>query len=167
MKLNHLSDVLKVQLKDLYSAEQQLTKALPKMAHRATNSELKSALANHLRETVDHVGRLERIAEIMDVPLNGHTCKAMKGLIVESEEILDADGDTAALDAGIIAAAQRVEHYEMAAYGTAREFAELIGEKEVAGLLATTLDEEMQADRTLSQVATSTVNRRAAELTMS
>lgn len=167
MKLNHLSDVLKVQLKDLYSAEQQLTKAIPKMAHRATNSELKSALANHLRETVDHVGRLERIAEIMDVPLNGHTCKAMKGLIVEGEEILDADGESAALDAGIIAAAQRVEHYEMAAYGSARAFAELMGENEVAELLAQTLEEEKAADGILNRVAIATVNRQAAELAMS
>lgn len=166
MKLNHLSDLLKLQLKDLHSAEKQLVKALPQMAQTATNSELKSAITNHLRETEQQVSRLERIAQILDVTVTGHTCKAMKGLIEEGKEVIEADGDNAALDAAIIAAAQRVEHYEISAYGSARAFAELLGENEVVELLTQTLNEEKNADEILNRLATSSVNRQAAELTI-
>jgi ferritin-like metal-binding protein YciE len=152
MKLPSLHELLVDQLKDLYSAESQLVKALPKMAKGASSVPLKEAIENHLEETEGQVARLQQIAEILDCKLTGHKCAAMEGLVEEGSDILDADGAEAVIDAGIIAAAQRVEHYEIAAYGTARKMSELLGEQEVADLLQQTLEEEKAADQKLTEV---------------
>jgi ferritin-like metal-binding protein YciE len=152
MKLPSLHELLVDQLKDLYSAESQLVKALPKMAKGASSVALKEAIENHLEETEGQVARLQQIAEILDCKLTGHKCAAMEGLVEEGSDILDADGAEAVIDAGIIAAAQRVEHYEIAAYGTARKMSELLGEQEVADLLQETLEEEKAADQKLTEV---------------
>jgi ferritin-like metal-binding protein YciE len=156
-----LRDLLVHELKDLYSAEKQLTKALPKMAKAASHSELKDAFTNHLDETNRHVERLEQAFDLLDVSNRGAKCEAMVGLIAEGEKIIKADGDPAVLDAGLISAAQRVEHYEMAGYGCARTFAQLLGESAIAALLQQTLDEESAADETLTSVATSGINQEA------
>jgi ferritin-like metal-binding protein YciE len=124
------------------SAENQLLKALPKMAKDASSEELKLAFENHLDQTKVHVERLEEIFERLDETPKGKTCQAMKGLVEEGSEILEEDGEESVLDAGIIAAAQKVEHYEIASYGTVRTFAQLLGEDEAAELLQETLDEE-------------------------
>jgi ferritin-like metal-binding protein YciE len=156
-----LRDLLVHELKDLYSAEKQLTKALPKMAKAASHSELKDAFTNHLDETNRHVERLEQAFDLLDESNRGAKCEAMVGLIAEGEKIIKADGDPAVLDAGLISAAQRVEHYEMAGYGCARTFAQLLGESAIAALLQQTLDEESAADETLTSVATSGINQEA------
>jgi len=154
MRLETLRDLINDQLKDLYSAETQLVKALPKMAKHVSSPTLKQAIENHLEETKRHVERLQQVGQLMQCnKLSGKKCKAMEGLIEEGEEALDADGCECVIDAAIIAAAQRVEHYEMAAYGTARTMVELLGNNEAVSLLQQTLDEEKNADSKLSQVA--------------
>lgn len=152
MMLNSLSDLLLDQIRDLHSAETQLVSALPKMAKGAANSELKQLFSEHLEETRGHVARLKEAAEILGGKATGKTCKAMKGLIEEGKEALDEKGEDAVLDIGLVAAAQRVEHYEIAAYGTALELADRIGNKKIASLLAKTLEEERGADKLLTGV---------------
>lgn len=159
---NSLDDLFYDQLKDLYDAEQRLTDALPKMADAASSNELQQAFRQHLSETEHHVDRLERVFEMIGKDADRKTCDAMKGLISEGEEVLDADGDREVRDAALIAAAQRVEHYEIAAYGTARNFAQRLGRDDVARLLQETLDEEGSADKRLTGLAESQINPRAA-----
>lgn len=161
MKLDNLRKLYIEELRDLYSAENQLLKALPKMAKGATSTELKQAFDNHLEETEGHVERLEEIFEDLDENPKGKTCQAMKGLVEEGSEILEEEGEESVLDAGIIAAAQKVEHYEIASYGTVRTFAELLGEKEAVKLLQQTLDEEGAADEKLNELAEDIVNPEA------
>ncbi len=155
-----LKDLLVDELKDLYSAEQQLVKALPKMAKAATNEALKDGFNSHLEETRGHVERLEEAFAKLGVPAKPKTCKAMQGLVEEGAEAIDLDAPENLRDACLIGAAQRVEHYEIAAYGTARAFASTIGEEEVADLLQETLDEEAAADEKLTSIAQA-VNREA------
>lgn len=157
-KLESLNDVLKNELKDLFSAEQQLVKALPKVIKKVSAPELKQALTNHLQETEGQVKRLEQIAGILDCKLEGKTCEAMKGLIKECEEAMQEQSeDPALIDALLIGTAQRIEHYEMAGYGTARSMAETLGLSDVAKLLQDTLDEESAADEKLSEVSLTSV----------
>jgi len=153
MKLETLRELYIDELKDLYSAETQITKALPKLAQTATNSSLRQAFEHHLQETKNHVTRLEQIFQALDESPKGKTCEGMKGLLKEGDERAGEDGDSDVLDAGLISAAQRVEHYEIAAYGSARTYAELLGEKEAVRLLSETLEEEKAADTKLTQVA--------------
>jgi len=162
MTLNSLDDLFVAQIQDLYDAEQRLTKALPKMAAAASSKQLKSAFESHLRETEQHVVRLEKIFESMGLNPERETCEAMKGLIAEGEEAVDADGEADVKDAALIAAAQRVEHYEIAGYGTVRTLAEHLGRKDVARTLQQTLDEEAACDKKLTQIAESSVNVGAA-----
>jgi len=154
MKVENLRELLVEELRDLYSAENQLTKALPKVAKHCSDSKLKQAVEHHLKETEGHVERLEKIFEQLEESPKGKTCQGMKGLITEADERMkEGAKDTATLDAGIIADAQRVEHYEISAYGTARTFADLLGEKQIVRLLEQTLEEEKAADAKLNQCA--------------
>jgi ferritin-like metal-binding protein YciE len=161
MKMKTLNDLFVHELKDLYSAEKQLTKALPKMAKAATNESLREAFESHLQETEGHVQRLEEICSQLGVSTRGTKCKAMEGLIEEGQEVLEEDMEDDVRDAALISAAQRVEHYEMAGYGSARTFAEQIGNEEAARLLQQTLDEEGAADKKLTKIAMSRVNEAA------
>lgn len=160
--MNSLYDLFVDELKDLYSAERQLLKALPRMAKGSTSDALRSAFENHLQQTEGHVERLEQIFERLEESPRGKKCKAMEGLVEEGEEALDNDGDGDVLDAGIIGAAQRVEHYEMAGYGTACAHANALGYEDLASILSQTLQEEEDADRLLTQIAEGGVNRLAA-----
>ena len=167
MKLDSLQDVFEEQLNDLFSAEQQLVEALPKLAGAASSPELREALETHLEETRGHVERLEDVFSSAGISKSGETCKGMQGLVQEGEEVLQANGDPMAKDAALIAAAQRVEHYEMAGYGTVVALADHLGLDDVKDTLGQTLDEEEQADKLLTKVATGTmfsegVNQRAA-----
>jgi len=157
MKLENLQQLYLKQLRDLYDAENQITDALPKLIDAANNSELKNALQEHLNVTQTQIARLEQIFQMLNEKPSGETCKGMKGVIKEGDEIVSAGGDPATVDAGIISAAQRVEHYEMAGYGTVRTYAKLLGQDQHAQLLQQTLDEEEEADQTLTKIA-STVN---------
>jgi ferritin-like metal-binding protein YciE len=161
-EFNSLSDLFVNQIEDLYDAENRLTKALPKMSDAASSSSLKQAFQSHMRETEGHVSRLETIFRDMKVEPKRETCQAMKGLISEGEEMIDATGSTDVKDAALIAAAQRVEHYEISGYGTARTIAQQLGLTDVATLLQQTLDEEKAADEKLTTIAESSVNVRAA-----
>lgn len=149
------------ELRDLYNAENQLLKALPKMAKGASSQELKDAFEKHLEQTKTHVERLEEVFEELGEKPKGKTCRAMKGLIQEGSEILEEDGDESVLDAGIIVAAQKVEHYEIAGYGSVRTFAHLLGKDKSAELLQTTLDEESETNEILNKLAESVVNPEA------
>ena len=153
MKLDTLRDLFVDELKDLYSAEQQLLKALPKMSKAATAKQLKAAFDSHLKETVGQVERLEQVFESLEISPKGKKCKAMEGLVKEGADLMKEDADPDVMDAGLIAAAQRVEHYEMAGYGCVRTYAQLLGETEAASLLQETLDEEGAADKKLTQIA--------------
>jgi ferritin-like metal-binding protein YciE len=153
MKIPSLEKLLEEELKDLYSAENQLVKALPKMAKAASSDGLREAFESHLEETKGHVERLEQVGRQLEIKLTGKKCKAMEGLIEEGKEVLEADGPEAVLDAAIIAAAQRVEHYEISGYGTARTLCEFMGHSEAARLLQQTLDEESAADEKLTQIS--------------
>jgi ferritin-like metal-binding protein YciE len=156
-EMNPLQELLVDELKDLYNAENQIIKALPRMAKKATNEQLRVAFERHLEETRGHVQRLEQMAEEMDVTIRGKKCKGMEGLLEEGKEMMgELEGD--ALDAGMIGAAQKVEHYEIAAYGTARTHANLLGQKKVARLLQQTLDEEARTDKKLTALAESVIN---------
>ncbi len=161
-EFNSLRDLLLDQLNDLYDAEQRLTEALPKLAHAAQSPELKRVLHEHVDQTRQHVTRLEDVFHMLGVPPERTTCAAMKGLIQEGEHMVQAKGLPAVRDAGIIAAAQRVEHYEMAGYGTARTFAQQLGHADAANLLQTTLDEEGAANGRLNAIAMEGVNVQAA-----
>jgi ferritin-like metal-binding protein YciE len=151
--LHTLKDLLIDELKDLYSAETQLVKALPKMAKAASSGELKAGISEHLEQTKGHVERLERALEMLDATPTGKTCKAMKGLIEEGAEAIETKAPDAICDANLIGAAQRVEHYEIAAYGTARAFAETLNQGAVASLLQETLKEESETDKKLTVLA--------------
>jgi ferritin-like metal-binding protein YciE len=159
--MNSLRDLWIEEMRDLYNAENQLLKALPKMAKKASSPELKEAFESHLEETETHVERLDQIFQNLGKKPTGKTCKAMKGLIEEGSEMMKEKGPASVLDAGIIAAAQRVEHYEMAGYGVVRTFASILGEDEAEDLLQETLDEEGAADEKLTEIAESTVNEEA------
>ncbi len=153
MKLSTLDKLLEDQLKDIYSAENQILKALPKMAKAASSPGLKAAFTAHLEETKGQVERLTQIAEHLGLAkLSGKTCAAMKGLVEEGKEVLEADGEPPIIDAALIIASQRIEHYEISAYGSARTLAEHLGHGEVAELLQATLDEEKAADEKLTAV---------------
>lgn len=162
MSLETMQDLLIHQLKDIYSAEQMLTKALPKLKDRASTEELATAFGDHLEETKSQIARLDQVFKILGEQPAGVKCKAMEGLIAEADELLDEDGNDAVIDAGIIAAAQRVEHYEISAYGSAKAFATLLGLSDVVKLLNETQQEETAADKKLSLIATAEVNARAA-----
>jgi ferritin-like metal-binding protein YciE len=165
MKINSLHELYVEELRYLYNAETQLIKALPKMAEACSSPALRSALEQHVEVTRNHKNRLEQIFQDLDESPKGRKCKAMKGLIDEGSDAMELDGDPAVHDAAIIAAAQRVEHYEMAGYGTVRTFADLLGYSEAAQLLQATLDEEGQADKTLSSIAERDINQKAVAAT--
>jgi ferritin-like metal-binding protein YciE len=164
MALATMQDLFIEQLKDLYSAEKQLVQALPKMAKAATTPELAQAITDHLSQTENHVSRLEECFEHLNASARGKRCKGMEGLIEEGKETIDEDGEGVVKDAGLIAAAQRVEHYEISGYGTARTMASLLGLDDVADLLTETLGEEEEADKLLSQIAMDQVNPQAMAL---
>ena len=166
MKLNSLNDVFEQQLADLFSAEQQLVEALPKMAGAATNQELREAFEHHLEETRGHVRRLEDVFGKAGLAPASERCEAMAGLIREGEKVVSTDGDADAKAVALIAAAQRVEHYEIAGYGTARTLADDLDLDDAKSLLNETLDEESNADKLLTKIATggmfgSGINRQA------
>jgi ferritin-like metal-binding protein YciE len=161
MKLDTLQKLYTDELRDLYNAENQLMKALPKMAKAASSEELKDAFEKHLEQTKGHVERLEQVFEELGEKPKGKTCRAMKGLIEEGSEILKEDGEDSVIDAGIIVAAQKVEHYEIAGYGSVRTFAHLLGQNKAAELLQTTLDEEAETNQLLNRLAESIVNPEA------
>jgi ferritin-like metal-binding protein YciE len=158
MKLDSLEKLYVEQLKDLYSAESQLVQALPKMAKAASSSDLRKAFQMHLDQTKEHVNRLEQIFENMEYKPTGHKCKGMEGLIEEGEEMIENNAEEEVRDAGLIAAAQRVEHYEIAGYGTVRTYAEMLNRPEDAQLLQQTLDEEYKTDEKLTMLAESEIN---------
>ena len=161
LKLESVQDLFLEELRDLYDAENQLLKALPKMAEAATTPALKLAFSEHLEQTKGHVGRLDRVFRQLDAKPSGETCEAMKGLVREGEDFVQAKGEPSVRDAGLIGAAQRVEHYEMAGYGTARTLAKRLGYQEVATILQQTLEEEGEADKKLTAIAENEVNIRA------
>ena len=163
MALQTLKDLYIHELKDLFSAEQQIVKALPKMAKAASNKELVAGFQEHLEQTKQHAQRLEQILSSHKQTTRGPKCKGMEGVVAEGAEMIEEEADVEVKDAGLVAAAQRVEHYEMAGYGTARTYAELLGDKEGAKLLALTLEEERQTDQKLSQLAKSAINVAAAK----
>lgn len=154
-KLKSLEDFFVEELKDLYNAEKQILKALPKMIKAASSEELKNAFQNHLEETQNQVQRLEQISKKIGKSLNGKKCKAMEGLLEEGKEIMQEDAEPTVKDAALIAAAQKVEHYEIASYGCARTYARLMNDVDSADLLQETLDEEGNADKTLTEIAES------------
>lgn len=163
-KLKNLTDLLEHELRDLYSAENQIIKALPKMAKTASHDNLRAAFEAHLEESKEHARRLEEVADEIGVSLGRHKCKGMEGLIEEGSEFIKNAGDLedSVRDAGLIAAAQRVEHYEMAGYGCAATYAELLGHSNAKNILGKTLQEERQTDEKLTKIAMSTANQEAA-----
>ena len=155
---NPLEELFVDELKDIYSAESQIVKALPKMARAASSPELKRAFERHLEETRRHVERLDQIGGELDVRLTGKKCHGMEGLIEEGKEVMEQDFDENAIDAGLIGAAQKVEHYEIAAYGTARAHAAMLGYNKIARVLQQTLNEEGATDKKLTQIAENVIN---------
>jgi ferritin-like metal-binding protein YciE len=158
MEMETLRELYIEELKDLYSAEKQLVKALPKMAKNATNPELRDAFTDHLEQTKGHVERLERIFDTLEASPGGKKCVGMEGLIEEANELLEEDAAEDVLDAGLISKAQHVEHYEIAGYGTVRSYAIFLGENDHASLLQQTLDEEIKADKLLTLLAEAFIN---------
>jgi ferritin-like metal-binding protein YciE len=163
MKLQSLRDLFVDELKDVYDAENRLVKALPKMAKSASSPQLRDAFTDHLEKTRSHLERLEQIFSSMGEQAKAKPCDGMKGLVEEGKSLIEEKPDSQVLDAGLIAAAQRVEHYEMAAYGSLKAWAEELGESEAVELLEETLREEKEADETLSRIAESGVNSEAAQ----
>jgi len=161
--LDSLSDLLQDEIKDIYDAEKQLTKALPKLAKKATAPELRDAFEEHLQQTEEHIARLEQVFDQMGMPVRGKKCEAMQHLIAEGNDMIGEAEDDATRDALMIAAAQKCEHYEIASYGTIRVWANLLGKTEVATLFEDTLEEEKEADQKLTQIAESCINQQAAE----
>lgn len=161
MEMETLKDLYTEELKDLWSAEKQLVKALPKMIKAASHAELKGAFSKHLSETEVHVERLEKICADLGISPRGKKCVGMEGLIKEGSELIGEKPDADVLDAGLIAAAQHVEHYEMAGYGCVRTYARQLGYEEQAVLLQTTLDEEGDTDKLLTEIAVSSINLEA------
>lgn len=161
MKESALKELYLRELRDAYDAEKQITKALPKMAKAASSTQLRQGFEEHLEQTKNHLSRLEQIFEALAESPRGEACDGMEGLIEEGSDIMDEDMDAEARDAGLISAAQRVEHYEMAVYGTLRTYANILGEKKAASLLQETLDEEKETDQKLTHLAEK-INIRAA-----
>lgn len=153
MKESALKELYIKELRDTYDAEKQITKALPEMAKAASSSQLRQAFEEHLQQTQNHVERLEQIFKALGESPKGESCDGMEGLIEEGSSLMDEDMDPEAVDAGLIAAAQRVEHYEMAAYGTVRTYAKILGDTKATSLLQETLDEEKAADQRLTGLA--------------
>jgi len=158
MKLETLKDLYIQELKDLYSAEKQIIKALPKMVKAASNKQLAAGFEEHLEQTKEHVARLEKILTSHDESTRGPKCEGMEGVLKEGDEMIKEDAEEEVRDAGLIAAAQRVEHYEIAGYGCARTYAELVGDPDGAQLLQTTLTEESDTDKKLTKLANSVIN---------
>jgi ferritin-like metal-binding protein YciE len=163
MEMQSLSELMEDELRDLYSAENQLLKALPKLAKKASSSQLKAAFTGHLKQTEGHVKRLQQIGKLLEIDLGGKLCQAMEGLIKEGGEALDADGPPAVIDSALIGAARRVEHYEMAAYCSTRGMAVQLGNDRVAKLLEETTNEEEAADKKLKAIAVDEVFPEAAD----
>ena len=161
--MESLNDLLQDELRDIYDAEKQLTKALPKMAKKATAEELKEAFEEHLRQTEEHVERLEQAFEHLGIPAKGKKCKGMQNLIAEGEDMIGDAEEDAVRDAVMIASAQKVEHYEIAAYGTLRTWANMLGQDDVASLFEQTLEEEKETDQKLTELAEGFINQAAAE----
>jgi len=163
MALDTLRDLYIDELKDMFNAEKQLLKALPKMAKKADASELRRAFEEHLAQTEEHVTRIQQVFAELGLPERGKTCKGIAGIISEGAELMEEDADPAVMDAGLIAGGQRAEHYEMAAYGTLRAYAETLGFTNAARLHQQTLDEEKMADQKLSELAEGFINAMAEE----
>jgi len=161
MKLNDLHDLYLAEIKDLYDGEQRIVKALPKMAENANSSDLRNAFEVHLNQTRQHVARLEQIFQKLDETPKGQKCKGIEGIIDEGEDMMDKDAPPAVADAALISAAQRVEHYEIAAYGSVRAYARRLGLEDHVQLLQQTLDEETETDRQLTSLAESYINEEA------
>jgi ferritin-like metal-binding protein YciE len=161
MKPGSLRDLYLEELRDLFDAEQQILQALPKMEQAASDAQLKRAFSQHHRQTEGHVRRLEQIFERLGEKTTGKKCKGLAGIVSENEELIRQGGEPDTLDAGLIGGAQKVEHYEMAGYGTVRTWARLLGEQDAAQLLQQTLDEEGETDKLLTQLAESRLNREA------
>jgi ferritin-like metal-binding protein YciE len=158
MELENLQDLYIHELKDLYSAERQIIQALPKMIKAASSDKLRGGFQEHLKQTEEHAKRLEKILSNHGQTTRGKKCKGIEGVIAEGAEMIEEEADSEVRDAGLISAAQRVEHYEIAGYGAARTYAELTGDSEAVRLLQTTLDEEAETDKKLSHLAKSEIN---------
>jgi ferritin-like metal-binding protein YciE len=163
MQMQNLEDLLKEDLKDVLHAENQIVKALPKMIKKTSNPDLKDAMSTHLEETKGHVERVEQVMELLGMPVRGKTCKAMQGIIEEGKEVMEEDAEDDVMDAALIGAAQKVEHYEIATYGTLCTYAELLGLKEAKRLLGQNLEEEKMTDQKLTALAESVINLEAAD----
>ncbi|HSI35040.1 MAG: ferritin-like domain-containing protein [Phycisphaerae bacterium] len=163
MHMNDLQDLFKEDLKDVLNAENQIAKALPKMIKAATHDELRAAFESHLEETKEQINRLEQVMGMVGMPVKGKTCKAMKGLLEEGKEVMEEDATDDVMDAALIGAAQKVEHYEIATYGTLCTYAELLGLRDAKRLLGQTLDEEKATDQKLTDLAESLINLEAAQ----
>jgi ferritin-like metal-binding protein YciE len=161
--MENLEDLFKEDLKDLYHAENQIIKALPKMIKSASHEELKTAFQNHLEETKVQVERLEQVMEIMGMPAKGKPCKAMQGIIEEGKEVMEEDAEDDVMDAALVGAAQKVEHYEIASYGTLCTYADLLGLKDAKKLLGQNLEEEKKTDQLLTDLAEAVINLEAAD----
>ena len=161
MKIKNLNDLLTDMIKDLYSAENQLIKALPKMAKKCKTPQLKKSIESHLQETINQKARLEKVCELLDISPKGKKCAAMEGLIEEAEELMEEVKDADVLEAGLIAAAQKVEHYEIASYGTVCTYAKMLGKNQITKILHQTLEEEKAADLKLTEAAEGMVNEKA------
>ena len=162
MSLDSLQNLFVTELKDIYNAEKQLVTALPRMAKAASSPQLAEAITQHLKETEGHVARLEQIFQSLDLPIRGKKCKGMEGLLEEGKEIMAEEGQESVRDAALISAAQKVEHYEIAAYGCLRSYAQILGHNDAAKLLEQTLKEEEAADEKLNELAKGGINQAAA-----
>jgi len=162
MPMETLQELLVHELQDLYNAENQIIKALPRMAKRTTSTELREAFEEHLSQTEMQAQRLERALALLDAPVRGKTCDGMQGILEEGRKLMEEDSSDDVLNAGLIAAAQKVEHYEIASYGSVKAWAELLGQDEITALLEETLEEEEATDRKLSELAESMINAEAA-----
>lgn len=161
MASKSMKDLFVAEIQDMYSAEMQLTKALPKMAKNASNAELRSAFEQHLTETKNQISRLEQVGQKLGISLSSNTCEAMEGLVEEGEEVIGEGYESEVLDAGLIASAQKVEHYEIASYGTLCALAKQLGHQDIATLLHQTLEEEKRTDEKLTRLAEGRVNMQA------
>jgi ferritin-like metal-binding protein YciE len=161
--MENLQDLMKEDLKDVLHAENQIIKALPKMIKTASNPQLQQAFQMHLEQTKGHVSRIEEVMGMMGMPVKGKTCKAMQGIIEEGKEVMGEDAEDDVMDAALIGAAQKVEHYEIATYGTLCTYAELLGLRDAKRLLGQNLEEEKQTDAKLTQLAESVINLEAAD----
>jgi len=164
MSLDSLQNLFVTELKDIYNAEKQLVTALPRMAKAASSPQLAEAITQHLKETEGHVARLEQIFQSLDLPIRGKKCKGMEGLLEEGKEIMAEEGQESVRDAALISAAQKVEHYEIAAYGCLRSYAQILGHNDAAKLLEQTLKEEEAADEKLNELAEGGINEIAASV---